>query len=291
MGRASGWKAAEERPFVVLGAGGLVATAFVQAFEDHDYHYVALSEKSLDITYEAHLPILLKGLNPQVIINAAGYTNIDSAETDREQAFEVNSTGAGNVAGFAASIGARMVQISTDFVFDGSGETPRFPDDETSPVNVYGESKLEGEKQVRSKTDNHLIVRTSLLYGPGRGDIVDTLLSHHEGEILDLSADRIINPTYTRHFAEGVLRLANFGANGTYHLCNTGQCSLYEFAREVVHLGDGEAGVSSGHTKSEPGKADRIRNGSLDCTSAYEILGEPLPSWQEALKQYLEDQS
>ena len=291
MGRASGWEAAEEKPFVVLGAGGLVATAFVEALERHDYHYVALSEKSLDITYEGRIAALLKGLNPQVIINAAGYIDIDGAEANRELAFEVNATGAGNVAAVGAEIGALVVQMSSDYVFDGSGETPWQPGDETSPVNVYGASKLEGEKQVRGKTDNHLIVRSSLLYGQGRKNIVDTVLSHDEAEILDLPGDMTICPTYTRHFAEGVLRLANLGATGTYHLCNSGQCTLYEFAREVARTGGGEAGVSQTFSAAMNRPAARILNGSLDCSKTYEFLGEPLPSWQEALKQYLEDQS
>jgi dTDP-4-dehydrorhamnose reductase len=291
MGRASGWKAAEEKPFVVLGAGGLVATAFVDALERHDYHYVALSEKSLDITYEGRIAALLKGLNPQVIINAAGFTDIDGAETDRDTAFEVNGAGAGNVAAVAAEIGALVVQMSSDYVFDGSGEAPWQPDDETSPVNVYGSSKLEGEKQVRSRTDNHLIIRSSLLYGQGRNNIVDTVLSHDETQILDIPGDMTICPTYTSHFAESVLRLANLGAKGTHHLCNSGQCTLYEFAREVARTGGGEAGVSQTFSAATNRPAARILNGAMDCTKTYEFLGEPLPSWQEGLEQYLEDQS
>ncbi len=288
MGRASGWEAAEEKPFVVLGAGGLVATAFVEAMEHHDYHYVALSEKSLDITYEGRIAALLKGLNPQVIINTAGYTDIDGAETNSDIAFEVNAAGAGNVAAVAAEIGALVVHLSSDYVFDGSGETPWQPDDGTGPVNVYGSSKLEGEKQVRSRTDKHLIIRSSLLYGKGRHNIVDTVLSHDEAQILDLPGDMTICPTYTRHFAEGVLRLANLGTTGTHHLCNSGQCTLYEFAREVARTGGGEAGVSQTFSAAINRPAARILNGTLDCTSAYELLGSPLPSWQEGLEQYLE---
>jgi dTDP-4-dehydrorhamnose reductase len=287
MGRASGWEAAEEKPFVILGAGGMVARALVDAMENHDYHYVALSEKSLDITYEGRIAALLKGLNPQVIINAAAFTDIDGAESDRELAFEVNGAGAGNVAAVAAAIGALVVQVSTDYVFDGTGHAPWSPDDETNPINVYGSSKLEGERLVRERTDNHLIVRTSLLYGSGGKNLVDTLLSPGDSNSMDVPDDRIISPTCTRHLAEGLLRLVNHGAKGTYHLCNAGQCSLFEFASEVVRLGEGDTSVNPVTSGSLPGPAPRILNGALDCSSSYDVLGSPLPSWQEGLKEYL----
>jgi dTDP-4-dehydrorhamnose reductase len=266
----------------------MVARALVDAMENHDYHYIALGEKSLDITYEGRIAALLKGLNPQVIINAAAYTDIDGAESDRELAFEVNGVGAGNVAAVAAAIGALVVHLSTDYVFDGTGHSPWSPDDETSPVNVYGSSKLEGERMVRERTDNHLIIRTSLLYGLGGKNLVDTLLSHGDGDSMDIPDDRIISPTYTRHLAEGLLRLANHGAKGTYHLCNAGQCSLFDFAGEVVRLGGGKTSVSPVPSGSLSRPAQRILNGALDCSTAYDLLGSPLPSWQEALKQYLE---
>ncbi|MFV2082398.1 MAG: sugar nucleotide-binding protein, partial [bacterium] len=115
MGRAPNWQAAEERPVVILGAGGMLATALVDALEAHEYHYVALSEQSLDITYEGRVAAILKGLHPRLIINAAAYTDVDGAETDRDLAFEVNATGARNVAAVAQAVGATALHISTDY--------------------------------------------------------------------------------------------------------------------------------------------------------------------------------
>jgi len=286
MGRASGWIAAEEKPVVVLGAGGLLAKAIVDTLEDQDHHYVALSESSLDITYEGRVRVLLKGLNPGIVINAAGYTDIDGAEENPERAFEVNGAGAGNVAGVCAELGALVVHVSTDYVFDGTGLTVYLPEDKPEPVNVYGKSKLEGERLVREKAENHLIVRTSLLFGAGGNNLVNTLF---EGERapMEIPVDRIVSPTYTRHFADGMIRLAGKGARGTFHLCNHGRCSLYAFAREVVRQGKGKTAVYPVHSRSIRRPAARILNGALDCSSSYDILGSPLPPWEAALSEYI----
>lgn len=286
MGRASGWEAAEEKPVVVLGAGGLLAKAMVEILEDQDHHYVALGVDSLDITYEGRVRTILKGLNPGVVINAAGYTDIDAAEKEPERAFEVNGAGAGNVAGVCAELGALVVHISTDYVFDGTGLTVYLPDDKPEPVNVYGKSKLEGEKLVRERAEDHLIVRTSLLFGPGGKNLVNTLLEG-ERKPMKIPEDRIVSPTYTKHFADGLIRLANKGERGTFHLCSAGQCSLYDFAREVVRQGKGTTAVYPVHSRSIKRPAARLLNGALDCSSAYEILGSPLPPWQAALGEYI----
>ena len=287
MGRASGWQAAEEKPVIVLGAGGLLARGLVEALEEHDHHYVALSENSLDITHEGRVRAHLRGLNPGVVINAAGYTHIDDAETASEQAFEVNGAGAGHVARVAAELDALVVHISTDYVFDGTESAPYSPRHSPNPVNIYGKSKLEGEKLVREETEKHLIVRTSLLFGPGGKNIVVTLLEG-EGATMKVPEDRIVSPTYTRHLADGIIRLANKGARGTFHLCNSGQCDLYTFAREVVRRGSGKTSVYPVHSRSIKRPAQRILNGALDCSSAYEFLGSALPSWEAALEEYIE---
>jgi len=286
VGRASGWQAAEEKPVVVLGAGGLLARGLVETLEEHDYHHVALGKNSLDISYEGRVRAHLRGLNPGMVINAASYTDIDGAEAASEQAFEVNGAGAGHVARVAAELDALVVHISTDFVFDGTEAAPYSPDHNPNPVNIYGKSKLEGERLVRKETEKHLIVRASLLFGPGGKNIVDTLLKG-EGAPMKLPEDRIVSPTYTRHFADGIIRLANKGARGTFHLANAGQCDLYTFGREVIRKGNGKISVYPVHSKSIKRPAQRILNGALDCSSAYELLGSALPSWEAALGEYI----
>ncbi len=290
MGRAPNWQAAEEKPVVVLGAGGMLATALVDVLEDQEQHYVALSEQTLDITYEGRVAAILKGLNPRFIINAAAYTDVDGAETNRELAFEVNGIGAGNVAKVAAGIDATVIHISTDYVFNGSKTSPYLPDDEINPINVYGASKLEGERLIRQASDNHLIVRTAWLYGPNGKNFVTTMLKFGRiRDSLDVVDDQRGCPTYTRHLADGIVHLMNRNITGTYHLSNSGQCSWYEFAKEIFQQTGVNVEVNSVPTEGFPLPAARPKNSVLDCSAAYEILGGSLLTWQEALGEYLKE--
>lgn len=290
MGRAPHWEAAEERPVVVLGAGGMLATALVDALEDQELHYVALSEKTLDITYEGRVAVLLKGLNPRVIINAAAYTDVDGAEKDRDLAFEVNGTSAGNVATIADGIGAKVIQISTDYVFDGRKGTPYLPDDKVGPISVYGESKLEGERLVRRATEDHLIVRTAWLYGSSGNNFVTTMLDLGSArDTLNVVDDQCGAPTYTRHLAKGIVLLMNKGISGTCHLTNSGECSWYQFAKEIFRQSRIDVQVNPVSTEAFPRPASRPRYSILDCTMTYQYLGKPLPSWQVALEHYLKE--
>jgi dTDP-4-dehydrorhamnose reductase len=288
MGRASGWEAAEEKPVAVLGAGGMLATALVGALEEGDHHYVALSEHDLDITFEGRVVTILKSLNPRTVINAAAYTDVDGAQTHRDTAYAVNGAGAGHVAAAAALIGANVIHMSTDYVFDGEKDTPYLPGDNTGPVNIYGASKLEGERQVRKKNKDHLVVRTSWLYGPNGKNFVNTMLDlGRSRQSLKVVDDQKGCPTYTGHLAGGMIRLMNMGITGTYHLTNSGQCSWYEFAVQIFRLSDMSIEVNPVPTEAFPRPAPRPRNSVLDSTAAIELLGSPLPSWQEALGEFL----
>lgn len=290
MGRAPYWKVAEERPVVVLGAGGMLATALVEALEEQEHHYVALSEQALDITFEGRVATILKGLNPRVVINAAGFTDVDGAENNKEIAFEVNGIGAGNVANVATSINATVIYISTDYVFNGNSDSPYLPDDKVNPINVYGASKLKGEKLVRKKNDDHLIVRTSWLYGPKGKNFVTTMLDlGRTHSSIDIVADQTGSPTYTRHLAAAIINLIHRQVKGTCHLTNVGQCTWNEFAREIFLQRGIQVDVRSVTTEAFPRPASRPRYSVLDCTITYQYLGKPLPSWQVALEHYLKE--
>jgi len=289
MGRAPGWEAAEERPVVVLGAGGMLATALVDVLEEHGQHYVALSEQDMDITLENRVADTLRSLNPRVVINAAGYTDVDGAEGNRELAFAVNGTGAGNVAKAAAGIGSVVIHISTDYVFDGQKENPYLSDDKVNPLNVYGASKLNGEQLVREANDNHLIVRTSWLYGTNGKNFVTTMIDLGTArDSLDVVDDQRGSPTYTHHLGDGIVRLMNQNILGTYHLTNSGQCSWFEFAKEIFRQRDMNIEVNPVSTEAFPRPASRPGFSVLDCTMTYQCLGKSLPPWQVALEQYLE---
>jgi dTDP-4-dehydrorhamnose reductase len=290
MGRAPHWKAAEERPVVVLGAGGMLATALVDALEARDLHYVALGEQTLDITYEGRVTVILKGLNPVVVINAAAYTDVDGAEADRALAYEVNAVGAGNVASAAFGLGARVIHISTDYVFDGLKGAPYSPDDKANPINVYGASKLEGENLVRENNGDHLIVRTSWLYGPKGKNFVTTMLDLGCSlSALDVVDDQTGSPTYTRHLAAAIIKLIYHPFKGICHLTNAGQCTWNEFAREIFLQRGMQVEVRPVPTEAFPRPALRPPNSVLDCTMTYQYLGKPMPFWQVALEDYLKE--
>jgi len=289
MGRAPNWQVAEEKPVVVIGAGGMLATALIDELETREYHYVALSEHSLDITYEGRVAAILKGINPRLIINTAAYTDVDGAETDRDLAFEVNANGAHNVAAVAQAIGATVLHISTDHVFNGVKPAPYISDDATNPVNVYGESKLKGERLVQETANDHLIVRTSWLFGPYGNNFVTNMLDLGQNRnILNIVKDQHGSPTYTCHLAGAILSLFEKGARGIYHITNSGSCSWFEFAKEIFKLSGMEVEVRPCSTVEYPRLAKRPANSVLDCTESYKVLGLPLPTWQEAVKHHLE---
>ncbi len=290
MGRAPNWQAAEERPVVVLGAGGMLATALVDALEAHEYHYVALSEESLDITYEGRIAAILKGINPRIVINTAGYTDVDGAEAEQETAFAVNRDGAGNVASVCSNIGARMVHISTDYVFDGSKSGPYIVTDIPNPLTVYGKSKLAGEELIRNVIEDYLIIRTSWLFGANGSNFVTTMLSlGKERDNVDVVDDQRGSPTFTRHLADGLLKLSATDETGTFNMTNSGDCTWYEFAREIFSLSgdDVEVRPVSSDTLGRPAK--RPANSVLDCEESYQLLGCSLPPWQKALEEFLSE--
>jgi dTDP-4-dehydrorhamnose reductase len=281
---------AEELPVVVLGAGGMLATALVDVLRDQGRNWVGLGVGDLDITMREHVNTVIQDLGPGIIINTASYTDVDGAESEAQLAFEINSVGAANVADAASQVNAAIVHISTDYVFNGSKDSPYLPNDDTNPINIYGASKLSGENLVREKTRQHMIIRTSWLFGPNGKNFVSTMLAlGRTRSTLDVVDDQTGSPTYTRHLAGAVLDLMDRGVMGTYHLTNTEQCTWCIFAREIFRQSGMDVEVNPVPTEAFPRPAPRPLNSALDCSSAYELLGRPLPSWQTALNQYLEE--
>jgi dTDP-4-dehydrorhamnose reductase len=278
------------RPLVVLGAGGMLAAALADALRGRKGSWIPLSAADLDITCRDRVRSVLEETGPGVIINCASYTDVDGAESEPQRAFEVNGAGAGNVAEAASRLGALIVHISTDYVFDGSKEGPYSPEDGTNPLNVYGASKLEGENRVREKAPEHLIIRTSWLFGLNGKNFVQTMLQlGRTGSSVDVVNDQRGAPTYTPHLAGGILDLIQRGVRGTWHLTNTGSCTWWEFAGEIYRQRGMDVDVNPVPTAAFPRPAHRPRNSVLDCLATYGILGGPLPSWKAALGEYLEE--
>ena len=218
---------------VVLGAGGMLGCDLVAACRDRGMSVSGHDLPELDITLDEGLV----GLPAcDVLVNCAAYTDVDGAESNRDLAFAVNCDGAGRVARWCAEQGARLVHISTDYVFDGKSDRAYVEDDRVGPLNVYGQSKLEGERAVRAECPDHLIVRTQSLFGRNGANFVETIIraAGERGKV-DVVDDQISSPTYTVHLARAIIRLFEGDRKGTVHVSAGGSCSWYEFAVAILN--------------------------------------------------------
>jgi dTDP-4-dehydrorhamnose reductase len=219
-------------------------------------------------------------LGGATVINCAAYTNVDGAESDSEAAHAVNADGARNVAEAAA----RVVYVSTDYVFDGSKGEPYVESDPTGPLQEYGHSKLAGERATAAANEDHLVVRSSWLFGAGGRNFVETMLAlGRERDELLVVDDQVGSPTFTGHLAEALVALAEGGERGVLHVAGAGSCSWYAFARAIFERARLEAAVRPCATDEFPRPARR---------PAFSVLtserGAPvLPAWEDGLDAYL----
>ena len=257
---------------------------------------VALSRAELDITDADHVRRVIAAAEPRAVINCAAWTDVDAAETAEAAATAVNADGAGNVARAAAETGARIVHVSTDYVFDGerqhagdgTGE-PWVESDAVNPIGAYGRSKLAGEEQVAAAADDHVIVRAAWLYGAGGRNFVDTMLAlGAERDEVSVVTDQVGSPTWTVHLAEGLVELAERGDVGILHATGGGACSWYELAVEVFD----RAGL---RCRVLPTTSDRFPRPAR--RPAYSVLGTEraeapvLPPWPDGVAAYLSEKA
>ncbi len=241
----------------------------------------------IDITSLESVQKVLVTLKPRVVINAAAYTDVDGCEGNQELAMEVNGEGVAHLAMISKEIGAKLVQVSTDYVFDGGKGSPYLEDDLPSPLSVYGESKLAGEMNAAFNPD-HLIVRTQWLYGLHGKNFVETML-RLAGEKKELAVvdDQIGSPTWTVDLALAIKALIGKGCRGTYHAANGGFCSWNEFARTIFAEAGMAVTVNPMATKDLGRPAPRPLYSTLDCGKLNRDAGFQPQPWQEALKHYL----
>jgi dTDP-4-dehydrorhamnose reductase len=230
------------RVVLVLGARGMLGSDLIETFciepwtaiTDNPTLY-AWDLDELDITRPDQVAMALEKLKPQVVINCAAYTDVDGCETRQDLAMAVNAGAPGHLAQVCRSIHARLVHISTDYVFNGKNNQPYLPDDTADPINIYGRSKWQGEQNIRAALEQHIIIRTSWLFGPQGKNFVKTIRTlAAQRDHLDVVNDQIGCPTFTIDLAEAILRLISSDTFGTFHFHNHGQCSWYEFACEII---------------------------------------------------------
>jgi dTDP-4-dehydrorhamnose reductase len=282
---------------LVVGAKGMLGCEVVSALDGDPWktkiascqvHAVDLEE--IDITKTVSVKKCFNSTQPQLVINCAAYTDVDGCETHRDIAMAVNGDGPGNLALACREHKAKLIHISTDFVFDGKKNAPYLPDDPTGPLSVYGESKLAGETAVRQNLEDHIILRTSWLFGQrGKNFVAAIRRLAQQRESLDVVNDQVGSPTYAVDLARAILHLVEVDAVGTFHFCNEGICSRYDFACEIVRQSNLSAEVHSVTSDRFPRPASRPAWSVLDTAQYRQTAGRPIRPWQEALADYLRD--
>lgn len=250
---------------------------------------VCVDVQEMDITnYEAVVD-LVEELNLDLIINCAAYTNVNGCETDSDTAFRVNAIGARNLAMAAERFGAKLIHVSTDYVFAGDGTEPYTEWDLCNPQSVYGKTKYLGEQYVRDFCSRYFIVRTSWLYGYIGNNFVKTMLklAREKGGATVVS-DQRGNPTNAVDLAHHLLKLAVTEQYGIYHCTGTGECSWYDFASKIVEYAGIPATISPCTTEEYPTPAKRPAYSSLDNRMLRNTVGDDMRDWQDALKCYIE---
>lgn len=269
---------------LVVGANGMLGHDLMRVL-DGDVRGLDLPD--IDITSLESVRRTILTLKPKTIINSAAYTDVDGCEANVEQAMAINGEGVGLLALTAREIGATLVQVSTDYVFDGGKGTPYLEDDPVGPLSIYGESKLAGELN-SAMAPSHLIVRTQWLYGIHGKNFVETML-RLAGEKSELSVvdDQIGSPTWTYDLALAIKALLGKGCRGIYHAANSGFCSWNEFAKAIFEEEGLKVTVNGMTTKELNRPANRPLYSTLDCGKLERDSGFRPQHWREALRKYL----
>ena len=280
---------------LVTGVKGQLGYDVVQELEQRGHCAIGIDVNEMDITDCVQVKNVMQKVNPNAVIHCAAWTAVDKAEQYPEKVYEVNALGAKYIAEQCKTAGAKMVFISTDYVFEGIGETPYEVTDERNGLSVYGKSKIQGEDFVTELLDKYFIVRTTWVFGVNGGNFVKTMLRLADSGKTELNVvnDQIGSPTYTKDLAVLLCDMIETEKYGVYHATNEGYCSCYEFACEIFKQAKRQMLVNPVTTEQYlqmvPQQAKRPLNSRLDKTKLQESGFEPLPTWQEALKRYLKE--
>jgi dTDP-4-dehydrorhamnose reductase len=287
---------------LLVGAKGMLAS-MVAKRAPANYAITAVDLPDFDMTDRVQVLFYVEKMQPDVIINCAAYTQVDRCETEHEIAESVNGLAVGHLAEAAKRVAATLVHISTDYVFDGQKDTPYLEGDPVNPQSTYGRSKLMGEQAIlTSGIEKYFIVRTSWLFGPGGSNFVETILRlAAERNDLRIVADQVGSPTYTADLAEAIFKLLDLPANpqppapcpfGVYHFSNAGQCTWYEFAKEIIAQAT-QAGLSLKvknimpiKTEEYPLPAPRPAYSVFDKRKYIQATGQAIPHWRSGLSEY-----
>lgn len=249
---------------------------------------IGVDIEELDISNLELVKSFINEVKPDIVINPAAYTNVDGCENNRDLAFKANSLGPRNLAIACEQVGAKLIHISTDYVFRGNGTIPYREYDVTNPVSVYGKTKLLGENYVRECCPRYFILRTAWLYGYNGNNFVKTIMkAAKEKGHLEVVDDQRGNPTNAEDLAHHILKIALTDEYGIYHCTGTGECTWYDFAKAIVKFGGIECTVSPTTSNKINRAAKRPAFSSLDNMMLRCSVGDGMREWREALKVFL----
>ena len=276
---------------LVTGASGQLGYDVVRELMKRGHGAVGVSSKEMDITDQAQVEKMITEANVDVVMHGAAYTAVDAAEDNEAQCRLVNANGTENIAVVCKKLDIPMVYISTDYVFDGQGTRPWEPEDERHPLNVYGQTKYEGELAVQKNLEKYFIVRIAWVFGINGNNFIKTMLKLSKThDTLTVINDQIGSPTYTYDLARLLVDMMETDQYGIYHATNEGLCSWYEFAVEIFR----QAGIPMNvipvtSAEYKAAKAKRPFNSRMNKDKLEAKGFERLPQWQDALARYLEE--
>ena len=275
---------------LVTGVKGQLGYDVVNELEKRGLEAVGVDIQEMDITDAESVNQVIGEAAPDAVIHCAAYTAVDAAEDNVELCRKVNADGTQNIANMCKKLDIPMIYISTDYVFDGQGERPWLPDDERAPLNVYGQTKYEGELAVQNTLDKYFIVRIAWVFGVNGKNFIKTMLNLGKTrDHLTVVNDQFGSPTYTYDLAKLLVDMVQTDKYGIYHATNEGICTWYEFACEIFRQAGITVDVAPVTADQYPAKAKRPSNSRMSKDKLEENGFERLPSWQDALGRYLKE--
>jgi len=273
---------------LVTGVKGQLGYDVVNELKKRGHEAVGVDIEEMDITDEESVNRVIREAAPDAVIHCAAYTAVDAAEDNVELCRAVNARGTGNIARVCKALDIPMMYISTDYVFNGQGTRPWEPDDQREPLNIYGQTKYEGELEVEENLKKYFIVRIAWVFGVNGKNFIKTMLNLGKTrDKLSVVADQIGSPTYTFDLARLLVDMIETEKYGRYHATNEGLCSWYDFACEIFKQAGMNVTVEPVTSDQFPVKAKRPMNSRISKDKLTENGFQPLPSWQDALRRYL----
>ena len=276
---------------LVTGVKGQLGYDVMKELEKRGLTAVGVDIEEMDITDAGSVDKVIKEAAPDAVIHCAAYTAVDAAEDNEAICRKVNAEGTANIAAVCKELGIKMMYISTDYVFDGQGERPWEPDDERNPLNIYGQTKYEGEVAVTEALDSYFIVRIAWVFGVNGKNFIKAILNKAQTvDTLTVVNDQFGSPTYTYDLARLLVDMIQTDKYGFYHATNEGICTWYEFACEIIRqagMGD-RVRVLPVSADQYPAKAKRPTNSRMSKEKLSDNGFERLPAWQDALARYLQ---